>query len=210
MIPGYVFPVYDETELVTKFINTSLKRDIVLASGKIRRGRTRRSASFSHGFAVDKGISTGTVSIIVGYPNIASQVLLVGPGDMKINPQAATPMSLIFEILNPKGGPYQLILPDTVENYEYNAQGISGKDIQGISKKSIDFTNSFIISKVSVGIVHQSLWPAHLKVLLFILMQIFYIQLKAILFCSCFFFVFTLLFSIFVTFCITAPLIIFR
>ena len=210
MIPGYVFPVYDETELVTKFINTSLKRDIVLTSGKIRRGRTRRSASFSHGFAVDKGISTGTVSIIVSYPNIASQVLLVGPGDLKINPQAATPMSLIFEILNPKGGPYQLILPDTVENYEYNVQGISGKDIQGISKKSIDFTNSFIISKVSVGIVHQSPWPAHLKVLLFILMQIFYIQLKAILFCSCFFFVFTLLFSIFVTFCITAPLIIFQ
>lgn len=144
MILGYVFQLYDETELVTKFINTSLKRDTVLVSWGIPRGRTKRSASFSHRLAVDKGISTGTVSIVVSRPNIVSQVLFVGPGDMKINPQTTTTMSMIFEILSPKDDPCQLILPDTVENYEYNMQGISGKDMQGISMKAIDFTDSFV------------------------------------------------------------------
>ena len=67
---------------------------------------------------------------------MVSQVSLVGPDNIKMNPQTTTSMSMIFELLNPKPGPYQLIFPKTVGKYEYN--------VQGISDKAIEFTNSFI------------------------------------------------------------------
>ena len=99
-------------------------------------GRKKRSTSFSHGFAVDDGINTVTVSIVVERQNMVCHVSLVGPNNIKVNPQTSTSMSMIFEVLNPKPGSYQLIFPKTVGKYEYN--------VQGISDKAIEFTNSFI------------------------------------------------------------------
>ena len=138
MFPGNVFPLLDESEIVkfTKFVNASLKQDTALASGGTLKGRKKRSTSFSHGFAVDDGINTVTVSIVVERPNMVSHVSLVSPGNIKVNPQTTTSMSIIFELVNPKPGSYQLIFPKTVGKYEYN--------VQGISDKAIEFTNSFI------------------------------------------------------------------
>ena len=67
---------------------------------------------------------------------MANQVSLVGPDNIKVHPETTTSKSIIFELLNPKPGPYQLIFPKTVGKYEYN--------VQGISDKAIEFTNSFI------------------------------------------------------------------
>ena len=70
---------------------------------------------------------------------MVSQVSLIGPGNANVNPQTTTSMSMIFEILNPKAGPYQLIFPNTGEKYEYN--------VQGVSDKAIEFTNRFIYQR---------------------------------------------------------------
>ena len=138
MLSGEVFPLHDDSEIVkfTKFINASLKRNTVIASGGTLKGRVIRSTSFSHAFAVDDGISTVIVSIVVGRPNMVSLVSLVGPGNIKVHPQTTTSRSMIFEILNPKAGTYQLTFPKTVGKYEYN--------VEGISKNAIEFKNNFI------------------------------------------------------------------
>ena len=136
-LSGNVFSLPDDSEIVkfTKFINASLQQDTSLAFGGTSKGRVTRSTPFSHGFAVDDGMNTVTVSIVVGRPNMVSHVSLVGPGNIKVNPQTTTLKSMIFELLNPKAGLYQLTLPKTVGEYEYN--------VQGISDKAIEFTNSF-------------------------------------------------------------------
>ena len=141
MFSRKIFPLKNETELIefTEFVNTSLKQDTVIASGGTLRGRVKRSALISHGFSVDDGISTVTVSIVVAQPNMVSQVSLIGPGNFKVNPQTTTSMSMIFGIMNPKAGPYQLVFPNTGGNYEYNAQGVSDK--------AIEFTNSFMYQR---------------------------------------------------------------
>ena len=137
MFPGNVFPLNDDKELIkfTKFVNASLKRNTLLSSGGNLSGRKKRSTSFSREFTVDDGISTATVSIAVSRPNMASQVSLVGPGNKKLNAQTTTSMSIIFEIVNPKAGHYQINFPNTVGKYEYN--------VQGVSDKAIEFTGSF-------------------------------------------------------------------
>lgn len=66
----------------------------------------------------------------------ANQVSLFDPDNIKVNPQATTSMSIIFQIMNPKPGRYQLTFPNTVGQYEYN--------VQGVSEKAIEFTTSFI------------------------------------------------------------------
>ena len=79
---------------------------------------------------------------------MANQVSLVGPDNIKVHPETTTSKSIIFELLNPKPGPYQLIFPKTVGKYDYN--------VQGISDKAIEFTNSFIyqqsVCKISPAI----------------------------------------------------------
>ena len=139
--PGKVFPLKGEAELVefTKLVNTSLKHDTAIASGGTSRGRVKQSTLISHVFSVDDGINTVTVSIVVVQPNMISQVSLIGPGNVKVNPQTTTSMSMIFDILNPKAGRYQLIFPNTGGKYEYN--------VQGVSNKAIEFTNSFMYQR---------------------------------------------------------------
>ena len=139
--PGKVFPLKGEAELIefTKLVNTRLKHDTAIASGGTSRGRVKRSTLISHVFSVDDGINTVTVSIVVGQPNMISQVSLIGPGNVKVNPQTTTSMSMIFDILNPKAGRYQLIFPNTGGKYEYN--------VQGVTNKAIEFTNSFMYQR---------------------------------------------------------------
>ena len=124
--PGKVFPLKGEAELVefTKLVNTSLKHDTAIASGGTSRGRVKQSTLISHVFSVDDGINTVTVSIVVGQPNMISHVSLIGPGNVKVNPKA---------------GRYQLIFPNTGGKYEYN--------VQGVSNKAIEFTNSFMYQR---------------------------------------------------------------
>ena len=76
------------------------------------------------------------MSIVVGQPNMISQVSLIGAGNVKVNSQITTSMSMIFDILNPKAGRYQLIFSNTGGKYEYN--------VQGVSDKTTEFTNSFM------------------------------------------------------------------
>ena len=66
---------------------------------------------------------------------MANQVSLVGPGNKKLNAQTTTSMSIIFQIVNPRAGHYQITFPNTVGKYEYN--------VQGVSDKAIEFTSSF-------------------------------------------------------------------
>ena len=46
----------------------------------------KRSVSFTHGFAVDDGISKLIVSVAVSRTNTAKQVALMGPGNIRVNP----------------------------------------------------------------------------------------------------------------------------
>ena len=138
MFLGNIFPLQNERELVkfTEFVNVSLRQDTVVASGGTITETVKRSTSSSHGFAVDDGISTIIVSVVVSLRDMAGQVSLFDPDNIKVNPQATTSMSIIFQIMNPKPGRYQLTFPNTVGEYEYN--------VQGVSEKAIEFTTSFI------------------------------------------------------------------
>ena len=149
--PGKVFPLKGEAELVefTKLVNTSLKHDTAIASGGTSRGRVKQSTLISHVFSVDDGINTVTVSIVVGQPNMISQVSLIGPGNVKVNPQTTTSMSMIFDILNPKAGRYQLIFPNTGGNMSIM--------YKAFPTKLLSLQIVLCISEVSVGIVLQFL-----------------------------------------------------
>ena len=129
MFLGNIFPLQDESELIkfTEFVNVSLRQDTVVASGGTMIETAKRSALSSDEFAVDDGISTVTVSVVVSRRNMAGQVSLFDPDNIKVNPQTTTSMSIIFQIMNPKPGRYQLTFPNTVGEYEYNVQGVSEK-----------------------------------------------------------------------------------
>ena len=138
MFLGNVFPLQDESELIkfTEFQNVSLRPDTVVASGGTITETVKRSSSSSNRFAVDDGISTIIVLVVVSIRDMAGQVSLFDPDNIKVNTQATTSVSIIFQLMNPKPGLYQLTFPNTVGEYEYN--------VQEVSKKSIEFTNSFI------------------------------------------------------------------
>ena len=96
----------------------------------------KRSASFTHGFAVDDGISKLIVSVAVSRSNTAKQVALMGPGNIRVNSYTTLSMSMIFEVSSPKAGLYQLIFPNTVGKYKYN--------VQAVSKEAIEFDVNFM------------------------------------------------------------------
>ena len=77
-----------------------------------------------------------TVSVVKDQLHMFGSVSLIGPGNVKVNPQTLTSSSMIFEIPNPKAGHYQLTLPNLGGKYEYN--------VQRVSSQAIEFTHSFI------------------------------------------------------------------
>ena len=96
------------------------------------------------------------MSIIVGQPNMISQVSLIGPGNVKVNPQKTTSMSMILDILNPKAGRYQL-----------TQKGNMSIMYKAFSAKLLSLQIVLCISEVSVGIILQFLEPPRLKVRLY-------------------------------------------
>ena len=138
MLLGLVFPLYSDAELIqfAKLVNVSFNRDATLTAGGTANGRTIRSTSFSHSFAVDDGISKIIVSIVVSKQNTTSQVSLVDPANVKVNPLITTSLAIVFEKESPKAGQYKLTFPTTVGKYEYN--------VQGASEGAIEFAYSFI------------------------------------------------------------------
>lgn len=138
MLLGRVFPLYTDTEIVkfTKLVDASFKQDTALTFGGTKTGRIKRSSSFFHGFVVDDGVSEIIVSIVVSRANMASQVTLMDPGNAKVNPRITTSLAIVFEIMKPKAGQYQLAFPITVGKYDYT--------VQGVSKGAIEFAHSFI------------------------------------------------------------------
>ena len=125
----------DESQLI-KFTEFTERPDTVVASGRTITETVKRSSSSSNRFAVDDGISTIIVLVVVSIRDMAGQVSLFDPDNIKVNTQATTSVSIIFQLMNPKPGLYQLTFPNTVGEYEYN--------VQEVSKKAIEFTNSFI------------------------------------------------------------------
>ena len=138
LLLGRVFPLDTDAELVkfAELADSSFKQDTALTFGGTRTGRIKRSTSFSHGFVVDDGISKITVSIVVSRANMASQVTLIDPGNAKVIPRITTSLAIVFEIVSPKAGQYQLTFPSTVGKYDYS--------VQGVSKGAIEFAHSFI------------------------------------------------------------------
>lgn len=138
MLLGRVFPLRNDDELLqfAKLVNISFNQDATLTFGGTATGRIKRSTSFSHGFVVDDGISKIIASIVVSQPNTASQVSLVDPGNVTVNPLITTSLTIVFEIASPKAGQYKLTFPNTVGKYEYN--------VKGVSEEAIEFVHSFI------------------------------------------------------------------
>ena len=138
MLIGRVFPLYWDSELIqfAKLVNISFNQDTTLTFGATATGRTKRSTSFSHGFVVDDGFSKVIVSIVVSRLHTASQVSLVDPANVTVNPLIKTSLAIVFEIASPKAGQYKLNFPNTVGKYEYN--------VRGVSEGAIEFGHSFI------------------------------------------------------------------
>ena len=124
MLIGRVFPLYRDSELIqfAKLVNISFNQDTTLTFGGTAIGRTKRSTSFSHGFVVDDGFSKVIVSIVVSRLHTGSQVSLVDPANVTVNPLIKTSLAIIFEIASPKAGQYKLNFPNTVGKYEYNVR----------------------------------------------------------------------------------------
>ena len=130
--------MYRDSELIqfAQLVNISFNQDTTLTFGATAVGRTIRSTSFSHGFAVDDGINKVIVSIVVSSIDTASQVSLVDPANVTVNPLITTSLAIIFEIANPRVGQYKLTFPNTVGKYEYN--------VRGVSEGAIEFGHGFI------------------------------------------------------------------
>ena len=107
--PGKVFPLKDESELIkfTNFISTSLEQDTAIRSGEIIGWRVKRSSLITYPqFSVDDAMKSVTVSVVKDQLHMFGSVSLIGPGNVKVNPQTFTSSSMIFEIPNPKAGHY--------------------------------------------------------------------------------------------------------
>lgn len=127
---GQFFSLQSWTELAdfTNYIQTSLRKDTLIASGSRTGGITKRDISSTEEgrFNLDDGIIRLVLTIATGVTDSAKHVTLRDPSESLHSAKSTMSITKLFEIDNPSSGTWQLAFPDVVGDYKYTVEAVSG------------------------------------------------------------------------------------